>query len=100
MMYAAKCYWPAVTEQELERAAARAASEAAIASHADTAIAYLGSIVFEADELVLCFFDSSSRAAVRTTALRAGIPCERVMDSRWLPPIIATQHPYKEESDL
>jgi hypothetical protein len=90
MTYAAKCYWPGVTEHELEQAAARAAGEAAITSHAGTAIAYLGSILFEADELVLCFFNSGSLAAVRTTAQRAGIPCERVMDSRWLPPNIAT----------
>ena len=99
MIYAAKCYWPGVTEHELKRAAARAASEAAIASHADTTIAYLGSILFAADELVLCFFDSGSHAAVRTTAERAGIPCERVMDSRWLPPNLAPKQPSQEVSD-
>ena len=83
MIYAAKCYWPGVTEQELRRAVARAVAETT-ASRADVAV-YLGSILFQHDELVLCLFDAASRAVVRRTAERAGIPCERVMDSRWLP---------------
>jgi hypothetical protein len=84
MIYAAKCYWPGVTEQELRRAVARAVAETT-ASRADVAVTYLGSILFQHDELVLCLFDAASRAVVRRTAERAGIPCERVMDSRWLP---------------
>ena len=85
MIYAAKCYWPGVTEQELRRVIARAAAEATIASRADAAITYLGSILFQDDELVPCLFDAASRTVVRRTAERAGIPCERVMDSHWLP---------------
>jgi hypothetical protein len=85
MIYAAKCYWPGVSERQLEHAAARAVLEAATVSRTGSAIAYLGSILFEADELVLCLFDAGSRFAVRTTTERAGIPCERVRDSHWLP---------------
>ena len=85
MIYAAKCYWPGVNETQLERAAARAVLEAATESRTGSAIAYLGSILFEDDELVLCLFEAASRAAVRRTSERAGIPCERVMDSHWLP---------------
>jgi hypothetical protein len=85
MVYAAKCYWPGVNERQLEQAAARAMLEAATASRTGSAIAYLGSFLFEDDELVLCLFDAASRAVVRTTTERAGIPCERVMDSQWLP---------------
>ena len=81
MIYAAKCYWPGVTEPELEQAAARA-----MRATTNSAVAYLGSILFEDDELVLCLFDAASRAAVRTATERAGIPCERVMDSHWLAP--------------
>jgi hypothetical protein len=81
MIYAAKCFWPGVSEPELEQAAARAMRETA-----NSAIVYLGSILFEDDELVLCLFDAGSRAAVRTAAERAGIPCERVMGSHWLAP--------------
>lgn len=81
MIYAAKCYWPGVTEPELEQATARA-----MRATTKGAVAYLGSILFEDDELVLCLFDAASRAAVRTATERAGIPCERVMDSHWLAP--------------
>jgi hypothetical protein len=84
-LYAAKCYWPGVTERQLEQAAARAAAQAEAASLAGPAIAYLGSILFEDDELVLCLFDAPSRAAVRTTTECADIPCERVMHTHWLP---------------
>jgi hypothetical protein len=84
MIYAAKCYWPGVTERQLEQVAARAVLETATASRTGSSIAYLGSILFEDDELVLCLFDAASRAAVRTTTERAGVPCERVMDSHWL----------------
>ena len=85
MIYAAKCYWPGVTEQELRQVIGRAAADATIASRADAAVTYLGSILFQDDELVLCLFDAASRAVVRATAERAGMPCERVMYSHWLP---------------
>jgi hypothetical protein len=84
-LYAAKCYWPGVTEHQLEQATARAAADADAASRAGTAIAYLGSILFPDDELVLCLFDAPTRAAVHRTTERADIPCERVMHTHWLP---------------
>ncbi len=96
MIYTAKCYWPGVTERQLEQAAARAVLEAASTSRAGSAIAYLGAILFEDDELVLCLFDAASRAAVRTTTDRAGIPCERVIDSHWLP---ARDRPLRESCE-
>ncbi len=79
-LYAAKCYWPGVSRRQLENAAARVAT----ASRAQTAVTYLGSILFEDDELVLCLFDAPSPAAVWRTSERARIPCERVMPSYWL----------------
>jgi hypothetical protein len=82
-LYAAKCFWPGVTE----RALARAAAVAATAAHAG----YRGSLLFPEDELALCLFDAATRAAVRRTTERAGIPCERVMNSVWLP------HPSQKE---
>jgi hypothetical protein len=85
MIYTAKCYWPGVNASQLEQAAACAVLEAKAASGSGSAIAYLGSILFDDDELVLCLFDAASRAVVRRTTERAGIPCERVMDSHWLP---------------
>lgn len=86
MVFAAKCYWPGITAEELARAASRAAREAALARHRGSELAYLGSILFPDDELVLCLFDGPSPAAVKETNERAGIPCERVMHSIWLEP--------------
>jgi hypothetical protein len=74
MVYAAKCYWPGITETELERRLADAG-----------AAGYLGSLLFPDDDLVLCLFDARSRAAVQQASERVGIPCERIMASRWLP---------------
>jgi hypothetical protein len=75
MLYAAKCYWPGVTEHELERATSRARGRDAVC---------LGALFFPDDDLVLCLFDAGSATATRTASERAGIPCERVMASRWL----------------
>jgi hypothetical protein len=84
MFYAAKCYWPGVTEAEVRRSGARAteATEAARASVGD--VSYVGSILFPDDALVLCLFQALSRSAVRKVTRHADIPCERIMDSVWL----------------
>ena len=84
MLYAAKCYWPGVTESDLEQVAERAAT-ASLGSGRD-GVAYLGSLLFAADDLVLCLFQGPSRAAVIHASDQLGIPCERLMDSAWLGP--------------
>ena len=84
MLYAAKCYWPGISESELETVAARASQPGT--SDTRHRVAYLGSLLFTHDDLVLCLFDGPSRAAVKHASERAGIPCERVMDSIWLAP--------------
>jgi hypothetical protein len=84
MLYAAKCYWPGVTQADLEQVAERAA-RAGLGSGRD-GVAYLGSLLFAADDLVLCLFHGPSRAAVIQVSDRLGIPCERLIDSLWLGP--------------
>jgi Protein of unknown function (DUF4242) len=84
MLYAAKCYWPGVTRTELEQVAARAVQ--GDSRSARGGVAYLGSLLFSDDQLVLCLFEGPSRAAVKHASDRAGIPCERLMDSTWLAP--------------
>jgi hypothetical protein len=81
MLYAAKCYWPGVSERELARVTARASG-----SVEETGAAYVGSLLFSDDELVLCLFEAPSPAAVKRASEDVGIPCERVMDSVWLGP--------------
>lgn len=78
-VYAAKCYWPGATEQEVGSAVARV-----VAATRNPAV-YLGALLFPADELVLCLFEGASRTAIQRTVERAGIPSERIMASVWMP---------------
>ena len=84
MLYAAKCYWPGVTQTDLEQVAARAARAGLAAGR--NPVAYLGSLLFAADDLVLCLFQGPPRAAVNQASDRLGIPRERLMDAAWLGP--------------
>lgn len=70
MLYTAKCYWPGVSEAELERAV--------------SALDCRGALYFPGDEVVLCVVEAASRAAVKEASERAGLPCERVIDSVWI----------------
>jgi hypothetical protein len=89
MLYAAKCYWPGVTGTDVEWVAARA-GQAGLAA-GSTPVTYLGSLLFAADDLVLCLFQGPSRAAVIQASDRLGIPCERLMDMAWLGPGLPIQ---------
>jgi hypothetical protein len=82
MLYTAKCFWPGVTENELRLAAKRAGSETGEQPQAS----FRGALYLPGDELVLCLFDSSSRASVKRASERAGMPCERVIDTVWVAP--------------
>ena len=83
MLYTAKCFWPGVTEDELRLAAARAVGETGERPRT----AFPGSLFLPGDELVLCLFDSSSRAGVKRASERAGMPCERVIETVWVEPL-------------
>lgn len=80
MLYTAKCFWPGVTEDDLRRAAVRAADGTAEAAQAQ----FRGALYLPGDELVLCLFESSSRASVKDASERAGMPCERVIETVWV----------------
>jgi hypothetical protein len=84
MLYAAKCYWPGVTENAVQHAAGAAGHEATRLCGEGKPIRYLGSLLFPADDLVLCIFETPERALVSDTTARAHIPCERLMDTVWL----------------
>jgi hypothetical protein len=83
MLYTAKCYWPGVSEDKLRAAVARAGSETGERPQA----AFRGALYLPGDELVLCLFDSSSSAAVKRASERAGMPCERVIETVWVAPL-------------
>ena len=83
MLYAAKCYWPGVTQADPEQVADRARAGPGTGNGN---VSYLGSLLFAADDLVLCLFQGPSRAAVIQASERLGVPSERFMDSAWLGP--------------
>jgi hypothetical protein len=82
MLYAAKCYWPGVTHADLQQVAEHAKAKPGTPSGS---VSYLGSLLFAADDLVLCLFQGPTRAAVIQASDRLGIPCERLMEPIWLP---------------
>jgi Nickel responsive protein SCO4226-like len=82
MLYTAKCYWPGISAEEFDRGAS---GRLATRSAEPGSIVYCGAILFPEDDLVLCLFEASSRAAVKEAAERARVPCERVIASVWLP---------------
>src|SRR5919197_3647963 len=82
MLYTAKCYWPGIDAVEFDRVASSRLSKRSTES---LSIVYRGALLFPDDDLVLCLFDASSRAAVKERAERARVPCERVIASVWLP---------------
>lgn len=76
-LYAAKCFWPGVTEETLRDATERAGA-------ADGS--FRGAYLLPADELVLAFFAGESVASVKRAAEQARMPCERVMEAVWIAP--------------
>jgi hypothetical protein len=91
VLYAAKCYWPGVTEAEIDQLTARARQAGARSTRDE--VEYLGALLFGEDDLVLCLFEGCSRAAVHHASERAGIPCERLMSAVWLNPAPTANHP-------
>ena len=82
MLYTAKCFWPGVNEDKLHVAAARAGRASADRSPTT----FRGALYLPRDELVLCLFDSGSRGAVKRASEDSGMPCERVIETVWIPP--------------
>lgn len=83
MLFAAKCYLPGVTRTEIEQLAERIDRAR---QSVRRGVAYRGSLLFTADDLLLCLFEGPSRAGVQRAAERGGIPWERLMDAVWLAP--------------
>ncbi len=90
----AECFWPGVTEADVEALDARVAASAGELRSTGHAVEYLGSILLREDEVVLCQFEGTADA-VREVARRAGIPFERLLGSarsRWPVPSGTTVH--------
>ena len=82
MLYAAKCFWPGVTEETLREAARRAGGGTGRRPKA----AFRGALYLPHDDLVLCLFEAPTGAAVKRASEQAGMPCERVIETVWVAP--------------
>jgi hypothetical protein len=71
--FIAECFWPDVSEADLEALDRRVAQAAT-----GLDVRYLGSILLREDEVVLCQFDGLADT-VRTVAERAQVPFERIL---------------------
>jgi hypothetical protein len=79
MLYTVKCFWPGVSEPEVRAAALRAGGEDAV---------FRGAYLLSGDDLVLALFEGESASAARRAGERAGMPCERVIETVWIAPSI------------
>jgi nucleotide-binding universal stress UspA family protein len=75
--FVAECFWPDVTEADLE-ALDRRIGEAAAELAPENAVRYTGSILLRDDEVVLCQFEGSAET-VHDVAERAGVPFDRIL---------------------
>ena len=83
--FIAECFWPDVSEADLDALDRRV--EQAAAELAPSRVRYLGSILLREDEVVLCQFDGTAET-VRAVAERAQVPFERILQaarSPWTP---------------
>jgi hypothetical protein len=98
----AECFWPGVTEADVEALDARVAASAAELRSTGHAVEYLGSILLREDEVVLCQFEGTTDIVLEA-ARRAQIPFERLLESarsRWPVSTGTTAgHPTKTEVD-
>ena len=82
--FVAECFWPGVTESEVQALDARASAAVAELADGGTPVRYLGSILMREDEVVLCQFDGAADAVRRVCEL-ARIPFERILETVYSP---------------
>jgi len=78
--FIAECFWPGVTETDVEALDVRASAAADELARGGEPVRFLGSILMREDEVVLCQFDGAADA-VRRAAERAEIPFERILET-------------------
>ena len=82
--YLAECFWPGVEDSDLRALDERVSAVADDLAQNGEPVRYLGSLLMRADEVVLCRFEGSE-TAVRSTAERAQIPFERILETTHSP---------------
>jgi len=67
--FVAECFWPGVTEAEIEALDERALASTRELAGAGEPVRYLGSILMREDEVVLCQFEGAADAVRRACEL-------------------------------
>ncbi len=78
--FVAECFWTGVTEKDVRALDQRADACVADMARDGDPVRYLGSILIQADEVVLCLFEGSEDTVHRAVQ-RAAIPFERIVAS-------------------
>jgi putative methionine-R-sulfoxide reductase with GAF domain len=86
--YVAECFWPGVGKRDLNALDERAATAAGLLASKGRTVRYLGSLLFQEDEVVLCMF-AGEEAAIREVAAAARIPFARIVASARSPRALA-----------
>jgi hypothetical protein len=88
--YVAECFWPGVSESDLRALDERAATAAQQRGGRGRQVRYLGSLLFQEDEVVMCMF-AGEEPAVREVAVAASIPFDRIIASARSPRALAAK---------
>ena len=78
--FVAECFWPDVTDADLEQLDRRITAAASRLEDETRAVRYLGSLLVREDEVVLCQFEGPE-ADVRLLVERAAIPFARILET-------------------
>ena len=88
--YLVECFWPGVTREVIRAATDRARDSAAARRREGFNVAFVGSLLVPADEVVFFRFTAASEDDVIRTARAASLPFDRVSASLWLEPETAS----------
>lgn len=88
--YVAECFWPGVSERDLGALDVRASVAVKQLASQGRAVRYLGSLLFQEDEVVLCMF-VGEQPAIREAATAARIPFARIVASARSPRALAAR---------
>ncbi len=84
--YLVECFWPGATRELITAAGGRARNRATALRREGLAVAFVGSMLMPADEVVFFLFTANSADDVIRTARAAALPFDRVSASLWLEP--------------
>jgi hypothetical protein len=85
-LYLAECYWPGVTQEQLERTSRRAREAATELTRSGTSVGLRSSWLVADDEVAFLLFEAVSADAVRQVVEKADVPFDRIVQTTELTP--------------